>query len=690
MRISLINSASLGLAALSKDFLKTEGAANQLQRQIASIQKQTAKGALMLGMSAGIAGALKVPYEEAKKLRMEQEKFQTLNLSAADNAKVFATAQILAHKNLGSTIGDNIALTRDLHTATGDLGKALLLSDAYTKFSIAAKIQNGGKNVDGLVYNSIKALEHRGDKVMQNPIELAKELAMQSQVYFGSGGKVSPDDYFHASQTGKIAYQMASKDYLYGPFAALISAKTGSTAGTTLMTFNSSLIGGHMDKKAKGFLSGLGLWDTKISPEALAIQRAINKTADPAMRAALRAQHVETPVTGGLSAENAKLASQRPDLFIQSVLAPAIRRKYGNINDDEIGILVAQHFNRATGDFIGSMVANTLKNEKDTAIFRNAKDFGGAYRQYINSPEGAEVAAEAAWKNFLAMLGTVYLPVITRGLLKLGGTLDHLSQTVERHPTLFRNITHGLVLLAGGLAINGTVLLLTSALRGLGLAISMTFITGPVRLMALGRGFVGLGASVFRMGGVVLRALRITGNGLAFLHGMAFIVTGPIGAIARGLFILGRALAMQAIGGAAGIVRIAGAIAGSASTAFTGALAAIASPLGIAVLALGTLAAAAYAFRPFTQSEIDSYKTDGGVKLSASAQKRVDSGELYSSPFVRPRSSGVHVTTYADFGSGFEKGVTKVVGGIVSKSSAPLGSGFYDPGLSQPIPGQGY
>ncbi len=639
---------------------------------------------------------------------MEQEKFQTLNLSVADNAKVFATAQTLAHKNLGATIADNIALITDLHTATGDLGKALSLSDAYNRFAIAAKIQNDGKNVDGLVYNSVKALEHRGDKVMQNPAALAKELAMQSQVYFATRGRVSANDYFHASQTGKIAYQLASPEYLYGAFAALISAKTGSTAGTTLMTFNSSLIGGHMDKKAKGFLSGLGLWDTKISPEALAIQRAINKALkdDPEMGKALRAQHVETPVTGGLSSENAKLASQRPDLFIHDVLVPAMRRKYGNLDDEKLSILVAQHFNRATGDFIGSNITSAQKNAKDMKIFRDTSDFSGAYREYIKSPEGAEVAADAAWKNFLAVFGSVYLPTITNGLLKIAGGLDRLGQMVERHKTLFKVIADGLILLSGTLAIGGTVLLLTAALRGLGLAISMTFITGPVRLMALGRGFVGLGASVFRMGGVVFRALRITGDGLSFLRGMAFVVTGLIGAIARGLLFLGRALAMQAVGGAAGIVRIAGAIAGGASTAFTGALAALVSPLGIVVLALGTLAAAAYAFRPFTQSEIDSYKTDGGVKLSAGAQKRVDAGELKGaaaptfssanqptttqSRFVRPGPPAVHVTTYADFGNGFEKGVTKVVGGIVSKSSAPLGSGFYDSGLSQPIPGQGY
>ncbi|OXI91043.1 hypothetical protein CFB40_12115 [Burkholderia sp. AU31652] len=84
------------------------------------------------------------------------------------------------------------------------------------------------------------------------------------------------------------------------------------------------------------------------------------------------------------------------------------------------------------------------------------------------------------------------------------------------------------------------------------------------------------------------------------------------------------------------------AAAGLAKTAVTGlvgalgggvgglgsALAALANPIGIAVLALGTLAAAAYAFRPISQSEVDAVKDHGGAKLTPSAKARVDAGEL--------------------------------------------------------------
>jgi len=118
--------------------------------------------------------------------------------------------------------------------------------------------------------------------------------------------------------------------------------------------------------------------------------------------------------------------------------------------------------------------------------------------------------------------------------------------------------------------------------------------------------------------GAALSALALLGGGLllvkAALSGLALLNIGSIAAM----------------------------IGGVGPTALVGALGALASPIGIAVLALGTLAAAAYAFRPMTQGEIDSYKTDGGVKLTPEAQRRIAAGELGGdgkSPFVRSGGS---------------------------------------------------
>lgn len=67
-----------------------------------------------------------------------------------------------------------------------------------------------------------------------------------------------------------------------------------------------------------------------------------------------------------------------------------------------------------------------------------------------------------------------------------------------------------------------------------------------------------------------------------------------------------------------------------------GALGALISPAGLAVAAIGTVVAALYAFRPLSQAEIDAQKTEGGARLTPSAQARVNAGELNGSPFVKP------------------------------------------------------
>ncbi|WGY67341.1 hypothetical protein KEC55_10790 [Burkholderia cepacia] len=92
-------------------------------------------------------------------------------------------------------------------------------------------------------------------------------------------------------------------------------------------------------------------------------------------------------------------------------------------------------------------------------------------------------------------------------------------------------------------------------------------------------------------------------------------LTGAVGGLAAA------GLAKTAVTGLVGAL-------GSGAGGLGSAVAALANPIGIAVLALGTLAAAAYAFRPISQKEVDEVKDQGGAKLTASAKARVDAGEL--------------------------------------------------------------
>ena len=470
---------------MSRDFARTQGEVTALELKIKSLQNTALKGGLMVGASLGILAMLKAPYEEAKKLAQAQADFSNLNLSAIDNSRVFGQAANLSHQRLGSTITGNIKLIQDLHTATGDLGKSLGMSDAYTQFSVAARVQNGGKDVDGLVINSIKALEHRGDRVMQNPAVAAEELRRQSQVHFFSKGRVSPSDYFRMSQTGKMAYTLADADFLYGPMAAFMSAKTGATAGTAQMTMLSSLVGGHMTKKAIGFLRGMGLWEDQASPLTAGLRAQFDN--DPLVKKLMLANGDQLVQAGGLPPALAKLAIGNTNTFTLSVLAPAIRRKYGaNMSDEQVAMLITQNFNRNTADDLSFWILNQNKVAKDSKLIAGSKGFGGAYAAYMKSPGGAEEAASAAWKNFLAMFGSVYLPKITSALLGLARVLDSLAGSAQRHPMLWSAVANALGFVALGLGLRGGGLLLSAAFQGLGLAMAFSSVGGAAGISKIG------------------------------------------------------------------------------------------------------------------------------------------------------------------------------------------------------------
>lgn len=411
------------------------------------------------------------PYEEAKKLAQAKADFSTLNLSSADNDKVSTQAVTLSQQVLGSTITGNIKAIQDLHTAFGDLHHAIDMSKPFQTFAMAAEMKEG-KPVEGLIYNAAKALEHRGGRLTTSPEKFSEELDMMSKVYFGSKGKVSPSDYFAASQTGKMAYKMYSPEFLYGPYASYVQEKTGTTAGTAGMTAFMSLEGGHMDKKAKAFLHDLGggIYEESISKARL---KAIRKAQNEAGIKKGDADFVNTDIaTGGLTDKYAALFASNPDKFTNDVLVPAIQKKYGL--DANIPLILAKNFNRNTGDFLAEWYVNKSKNEKDAKIFQASTGFSGAFEVYKKSPQGAELAADSAWRNFLALFGSVYLPQITKGLTGLAVILSKVSDWSQKNPSIFKTLVYGLVglgvagVVAGGvLLLGGMLIMLKGAFSGM-------------------------------------------------------------------------------------------------------------------------------------------------------------------------------------------------------------------------------
>lgn len=448
LKLQLSNGASKGLREIAKALKLVEDGAGRAQKNLSALEeilgklkgkgdekdKKKKTGEAMAGVADKMFGALKSPYEAAAEAAQAQSDFETLNLGAQNNAAVYAKAAALSHKTLGTGIADNISRIRELNDALGDLPKSLALSEDFAKYSFAAKVANGGKDVEGLTANAAKALALRGAPVTGAEAVMRSELDLQSKVNFATSGKVNGAEFVAAAKAGKQAYQHFDKEYLYGQFSAYMAQESGETAGANAQGAYATLVGGGMDGKAKGFLSQLGLLQARGKAKG-------GKGGE-----------------AGLSAANVALMEHRPDKFIAEVLAPAIRKKYGKVDDVKMVSLLSKNFDEHTASFIGDQIVNQPRLQSQTQKFQQASNYGSAYQQYLKSPKGAELAAAQAWKNLLTVIGSVYLPKVTSALLFFARTMDKLGGWLERFPLLTKIAVGAFVLLDGALKIGGTVL----------------------------------------------------------------------------------------------------------------------------------------------------------------------------------------------------------------------------------------
>ncbi|HEN4722023.1 TPA: hypothetical protein U5341_000873 [Yersinia enterocolitica] len=489
VKLSLSENITKGLVAISGKFYGVNHDAEMFRAKLEQIGKMTLAGGALVGVGLVITKGIDATLKAANELVKAQNDFKTLNLSVGENSSVTAKAQQLSHQVLGTTIAGNIRLIQDLHTAFGDLHHAIDVSPAFAKYEATIKMALGEGAADGTVNAMAKALEHRGSKVTNNPKEFDSELTMASQVQLSSKNRIRAQDYLLASQTGGIAYSLLSKDYLYGKFSALMTMfGSGDRPGTMLMSAFSSLIGGHMTTKAKGFLTDLGLYGEGTSKDRMKViadaTKGMNKTEKAIFMQSLGG---ETLLSGGLKAEYAEKLMHNPDEFV-AIMEERIRNKYGpNLSDEEVSKIISGNFNRKTGDFLSYQVLNKTKFEKDAAIFRKAMEYNKAYDVYLNSPDGASTALSSAWMNVKAILGIQLIPTLTNVTLGLANFMDKVSKFAEDNPWATKIAMYsatalaGLALLSGGILLLGATIMAARLVGSLGVVSSLaTLLGGPV------------------------------------------------------------------------------------------------------------------------------------------------------------------------------------------------------------------
>ncbi|PRF55317.1 phage tail tape measure protein [Burkholderia multivorans] len=665
VKLSLIDGVSGGLAALSSHFLASGKSAAQLEDRLKSIKRMMLAGGALT--ATGIFGlkVLQQPLEEAKKFQTEVAKFSLYGMGDAANAEAAKFAKSM--NIIGSSYTENMRFINEAQGVFREAGLAgpAALEGAKLAAPVLAKIHFATSALD----DESKAKMHTQSLDMLRFIEMRGGLQsaeafnriadMGWKAMRSSGGNVDWSQYRQFLARGGVAAQGLSDQSLFAELEPIIGEMKGSTAGFSLRTAFNRLNGIiRVPNQVAHELTKYGIWDDK--------------------KIVWNSQGGIKSFKGNPLVDQA-LFSSDPVKFYETKIKPMYDRM-GIKDRNAVARENAMIFG-STGGAMFSLIDKQLATiHKSVDANNKALGIDKSVDAASKTLGGKEVDLHAKYRNLMETLGEHALPMAIRGLEWLIKTVDTLNGFLQKHPGAAKALVVGFTALSGMTLIAGEILLFGGAFRALSTAIAFTRVGSTMVRIA-------------RVSRLAFMALRPVGNGLVFLGGIVRGILGPFGLLARGLVVLGRALAMGAIGGIGGIFKLAGAIAGTASTALSGALAALVSPLGIVVLALGTLAAAAYAFSPISQKEVDSYKTDGGVKLTPSAAARlaaIDSGATTNGPNIGPRQQSVVQLQHQTLLDGrvIADSAAKY---IVGSMNAPVGTGAVDtrqtmPTVSSPYP----
>ena len=469
IRISLINGASLGLAALSRNFLSTGAQAAKLQARISSIQKQMKAGLLIGGAGAAMVGVFAVPLEEAKKFQTEVARFQSLGFGdqVTDQAVKFARGM----KTIGTSARDNMALVGDAMAVFKNLEHAEFAAPimAKMKFSNEALYgaEAGGAN-ERKFMDMLKVIEFRGGLSSQK--EFATQADYVQKVIAGSRNRVDATALLQALKTGGVALSRRGNEQFYLGSEPLIQEFGGSRYGTAAMSIYQNLVQARGTIPAQQELYRLGLLD--------ASHGKVQFNSEGRLKKAL----------AGSFKGSAILENEGELALLEKVLLPAFAAK--GITGDEA---IIREFGMILGNRTGSGLMARIYQQRaqihvQEAANRNALGIAGMAAAGNKTLAGKEIDYHAKFNDLMLNLGNVVLPIAVKALEKLLPMMSWLANAMMKHTTITKILVGGFIGLGIAMSIGGTLLLVTAGFRGLGLALAFNAVGGFAGLLRLASG----------------------------------------------------------------------------------------------------------------------------------------------------------------------------------------------------------
>ena len=469
---------------------------------------------LMLGMAQLGAGAAGLSM--FKKLSGDgAEYLHLINMATVSGMKHASVVKLIGDawketgKNSFTSVNQNMRAMIDARKILGSTSGAFSVLPDIIKLqtAIAGSADKGvSSRSEDITFGALKALDMLGKTL--NPDQFRRNLSMMSQAVIWGQGRILPKDFQQAFKYERQSSLGLSSFFQYRILPSLmLEMKGGGGGGSSggpgamLAAFSRVAVQGIMSRATGSQLSALGITSGMMG----------------------------TTTTGTIMGhiKGAKLAAQDPFQWVQTVLLPAILRKYGKLSNGDLMQKVQEIFK---GNQLATQLITWFINpDKSQNILRDAMQVGRSmdYKQASaqslkNDPYVALRSLKAQWSNISVALANEILKDLIPDLRMLTGGMNKLAIVLEKYPGLTTLLVGGFVALSSAMAIAGTLKLVTAGFGLLGGSLSLISLTPVGRILTAVAVLVGFLATLYgtktvNAGGHDLSSGAIAGN-MALLH----------------------------------------------------------------------------------------------------------------------------------------------------------------------------
>jgi hypothetical protein len=376
-------------------------------------------------------------------------------------ARAGAQASAASGSVPGSTITGNMGLILDLKQVTGSMDDAIAAMPTFAKLVTTLEAidrRSGGSGDAG--FAAAKAVEILGRMTVEDPnnrghhiidpAELARNVALITQVAVGTNGRVDPAAYLTFAKQARVGGMALNDKALFRDLPALLMVQGGSRAGTGEAATYQQFINGTMTKQTAEMLKKYGLLDKDAKWSGGRVQ-------DMAKHFKGAGEFAGNPVD-----------------WVRDVLIPTLE-KMGITDPVKQAQAVSQFSGRqTTAGFLGEIARAIAAIDKESGNLAHTRMDSFEMLQ-ANDPSQALRNFDAAWHNLLTTLGDTASGDAVAVLKALTNAIDEVAAWARKNP----DVAEKLMATAAGLgAIASAVGVLATAVFLFGPALKLLGIGG--------------------------------------------------------------------------------------------------------------------------------------------------------------------------------------------------------------------